>query len=175
MLNSVQMDFVLIPAVMTNGWNGGNWPGGYVSEYEVTVKQFTNARKAECLWRCYGWSVTKVSVNGAMAFCLALTEMERKAGNLRSGWEYRLPTWKEWCGFAGPPSKTHSRGLQAVYGGVWELAIGNRGYSKDSRMGLSGRVAEINTNMPGYRYEEPFSTSASETDTGFQAILVPVQ
>ena len=149
-----------------------------MSEYEVTVKQFTNALPTR--QNAYGgvlWSspVTKVSVNGAMAFCLALTEMERKAGNLRSGWEYRLPTWKEWCGFAGPPSKTHSRGLQAVYGGVWELAIGNRGYSKDSRMGLSGRVAEINTNMPGYRYEEPFSTSASETDTGFRAILVPVQ
>ena len=32
----------------------------------------------------------------AADFCAALTEQERRAGRLRMGWEYRLPTEAQW-------------------------------------------------------------------------------
>jgi formylglycine-generating enzyme len=40
--------------------------------------------------------VENVSWDNAVEFCYALTEQERKAGRLFSGWEYRLPTEAQW-------------------------------------------------------------------------------
>jgi formylglycine-generating enzyme required for sulfatase activity len=40
--------------------------------------------------------VERVSWNGAMAYCAALTAQERAAGRLPSGYQYRLPTEAEW-------------------------------------------------------------------------------
>jgi sulfatase modifying factor 1 len=40
--------------------------------------------------------VERVSWDSAVEFCRLLTEQERKAGRLPSGWEYRLPTEAQW-------------------------------------------------------------------------------
>jgi len=40
--------------------------------------------------------VEKVSHGDALAYCAAVTKLERDAGRLPAGWEYRLPTEAEW-------------------------------------------------------------------------------
>ncbi len=42
------------------------------------------------------YPATYVSWKDAVAFCKKLTEVERRAGRLPTGWEYRLPTEAQW-------------------------------------------------------------------------------
>lgn len=78
-----------LPVTLTRGF----WMG----KYEVTQVQFEaligdnpSENKGESL------PVEKVAWNDAKKFCQKFTELERKAGRLPKGCEYRLPTEAQW-------------------------------------------------------------------------------
>ena len=81
--------------------------GYWLGKYEVTQGQYQavmgeNPAKETCgyLNTDYGignnYPVYFVSRDDAMAFCVKLTEIERKAGRLSAGYEYTLPTEAQW-------------------------------------------------------------------------------
>ncbi len=76
--------------------------GFWLGKYEVTRSEWKQVMAIE------PWKVkedtdagddvpaTWITWDNAMEFCRKLTERERKAGRLPSGWEYSLPTDAQW-------------------------------------------------------------------------------
>jgi formylglycine-generating enzyme required for sulfatase activity len=76
--------------------------GYWLGKYEVTQSEWKRVMESEP-WK--GQEFTKegadypatfVSWNDAVHFCRKLTERERLAGRLSSGWEYTIPTEAQW-------------------------------------------------------------------------------
>ncbi|MGB4709821.1 MAG: SUMF1/EgtB/PvdO family nonheme iron enzyme [Fuerstiella sp.] len=77
------------PVTLTRGF----WMGKYEvtqAQYEALIGDNPSENKGESL------PVEKVAWNEAKKFCQKFTELERKAGRLPKGWEYRLPTEAQW-------------------------------------------------------------------------------
>ncbi len=75
----------------------------WMSRSEVTVRQFRKLVPQYAMKEWRGVKLDKldnpagnVSWDEAMFFCQKLTELERRAGRLPKGYEYRLPTEAEW-------------------------------------------------------------------------------
>ncbi len=69
----------------------------WMGKYEVTQGEYEALMgKNPSKFKADRNPVEKVSWNDAVSFCGKLTERERKAGRLPSGYEYRLPTEAEW-------------------------------------------------------------------------------
>jgi formylglycine-generating enzyme required for sulfatase activity len=133
--NTIGMEMVWLPK---NGANGGY----YVGKYEVTQAEYEKVMgKNPSYFKDPRKPVEAVSWDEAMEFCKRLTDIERKAGGLREGWVYTLPTEKQWEYFVGDadlkdavtskdrPRKSTERvgslgknkfGLYDVLGNVWE-------------------------------------------------------
>jgi formylglycine-generating enzyme required for sulfatase activity len=133
--NTIGMEMVWLPK---NGANGGY----YVGKYEVTQAEYEKVMgKNPSYFKDPRKPVEAVSWDEAMEFCKRLTDIERKAGGLREGWVYTLPTEKQWEYFVGDadlkdavtskdrPRKSTERvgslgknkfGLYDVRGNVWE-------------------------------------------------------
>ena len=78
-----------LPVTLTRGF----WMGKYEvtqAQYEALMGENPSENKGESL------PVEKVEWNEAKKFCQKFTELERKAGRLPKGWEYRLPTEAQW-------------------------------------------------------------------------------
>jgi formylglycine-generating enzyme required for sulfatase activity len=71
--------------------------GFWMGKYEVTQVQYEQVMGTRPS-HLYGdqLPVDQVSWDDAAEFCRKLTEMERNAGRLSRGWEYRLPTEAQW-------------------------------------------------------------------------------
>ena len=69
----------------------------WIGKYEVTQKEYqliTGTNPG--YYKSIDKPVECVSWNDSVEFCRKLTERERKAGRLPTGYEYRLPTEAEW-------------------------------------------------------------------------------
>jgi hypothetical protein len=79
----------------------GTMPGFWIGKYEVTQSEWAKlmgATPAHALDKGMGdrYPVYYVTRDDAIVFCRKLTELERTAGRLPSGWVYRLPTDEQW-------------------------------------------------------------------------------
>ncbi len=79
----------------------GKIPGLWMGKYEVTQSEWASlmgSMPSHALDKGKGdrHPIYYVSHDDATAFCKKLTELERKAGRLPKGWEYRLPTDAQW-------------------------------------------------------------------------------
>jgi formylglycine-generating enzyme required for sulfatase activity len=71
--------------------------GFWMGKHEVTQAQFQSVMgKNPSDFKGGSLPVDNVNWNDATAFCKKLTKMERAAGRLPQGWEYRLPTEAQW-------------------------------------------------------------------------------
>jgi len=72
--------------------------GFWMGKYEVTQRQYLEVMGANPAYFTGDLDrpVEQVSWNGAVAYCSKLTELERAAGRLPAGYEYRLPTEAQW-------------------------------------------------------------------------------
>src|SRR5882724_10580916 len=70
----------------------------WIGKYEVTQGEFTAVlgRNPSRFAGDSNRPVEKVTFLDASAYCLALTQREREAGRLSTGYEYRLPSEAEW-------------------------------------------------------------------------------
>jgi formylglycine-generating enzyme required for sulfatase activity len=70
----------------------------WIGKYEVTQKEYLSIMGTNPSHFNKGNNkpVEQVSWNDALEFCAKLTEQEKKAGRLPSGYEYRLPSESEW-------------------------------------------------------------------------------
>ena len=76
-------------------------PGFWMGKYEVTQSEWASligSMPLRALDKGKGdrHPIYYVSHDDATEFCRKLTDLERKAGRLPSGWEYRLPTDEQW-------------------------------------------------------------------------------
>ncbi|HEY3966503.1 MAG TPA: formylglycine-generating enzyme family protein [Planctomycetaceae bacterium] len=84
--------------------------GYWIGKYEVTQLEWSQEMESEP-WKGHETAIaghfappqegvdfpaTYVTWSDAMEFCAKLTVRERKAGRLREGWEYTLPTEAQW-------------------------------------------------------------------------------
>jgi serine/threonine protein kinase/formylglycine-generating enzyme required for sulfatase activity len=80
---------------------GFHMPGFWMGKYEVTQSEWVRlvgSLPSHPLDKGKGdrHPIYYVSHDDATEFCRKLTDLERKAGQLPSGWEYRLPTEEQW-------------------------------------------------------------------------------
>lgn len=69
----------------------------WMGQYEVTQAEYVSLMgENPSAYLGSNQPVEMVSWQDAMAYCVALTELEAKSGNLPAGYEYRLPTEAEW-------------------------------------------------------------------------------
>ncbi len=130
--NSVGMELAWVPA------------GYWVGKHEVTQKQYVAVMATNpSRWIGDRRPVENTDWKEATRFCEQLTARERAAGGLPGGWQYGLPTEKQWEYFVGDASledMVHARwdglvplgtmpvesrppnryGLHDVRGNVWE-------------------------------------------------------
>ena len=130
------------------------------SVYPTTRKDFeafatTTGLKSD-VWRNPGFKqnpdhpVVNVTWREAEAFCKWLTDKERKAGLLKTGEVYRLPTDLEWSKAVGLPAETggtpeeRDMGVQDVYpwGTQWPPPAGAGNYA--------GEETDTEIPIPGY-------------------------
>ncbi len=134
----------------------------------TTVKEFESFASATGLkseaWRNPGFKqgpdypVVNVTWREAEAFCKWLTEKERKAGLLKSGEAYRLPTDLEWSKAVGLPAENgatpeeRDMGVQDVYpwGTQWPPPAGAGNYAG----------VETNTEIPIPDYNDGFPNTS---------------
>ncbi len=79
----------------------GTTPGFWMGQYEVTQSEWEGLMAsmpshALDMGKGRRYPIYYVSHDDATAFCRKLTDLERKAGRLPSGWVYRLPTEAQW-------------------------------------------------------------------------------
>jgi formylglycine-generating enzyme required for sulfatase activity len=135
--NSLKMEFVV-----------GLAPGLKVCVWETRVRDFREYTKSKYLPKKESefeqtddHPVVSVSWNEAKAFCLWLTERERRYGLIPSSASYRLPTDREWTWFMGrftePKALPRDLDENANGGYVWGLEwppsknVGNFGVDMD--------------------------------------------
>jgi len=74
--------------------------GFWIGKYEVTQGQWKRVMgefaHKQPEGEGDGFPVVEVNYGEAETFCLKLTELARKRGNLADGWEFRLPTEAQW-------------------------------------------------------------------------------
>lgn len=103
------MEFVYVaPGSFMMGSNDGDYDekpvhqvtfsnGYWIGKYEVTQNEYQSITgNNPGKFKGRNNPVESVSWNDAMRFCRKLTEQERAAGRLPSGYEYRLPTEAQW-------------------------------------------------------------------------------
>jgi formylglycine-generating enzyme required for sulfatase activity len=134
----------------------GTEPGFWMGKYEVMQWEWaglTDSMPSHALDRGKGdrYPIYYVTRDDAMEFCRKLTELERKAGRLPSGWAYRLPTDAEWeyacragtttaTAFGGKLSST-----QANFNGDWP----HNGAPKGPNLGKAVEVGLYRPNAWG--------------------------
>jgi formylglycine-generating enzyme required for sulfatase activity len=108
----------------------GTMPGFWMGKYEVTQSEWARlmgSMPSHALDKGKGdrYPIYYVSHSDATEFCRKLTDLERNAGRLPSGWAYRLPTEAQWeyaCR-AGTTTATafgdQLDSTQANFGGDW--------------------------------------------------------
>ncbi len=71
--------------------------GFWIGVYEVTQAEYKLIMgTGPAYFRGAKLPVERINWNDAVAFCRKLTERERKAGRIKYGYEFRLPTESEW-------------------------------------------------------------------------------
>jgi hypothetical protein len=170
--------------------DGGFWAG----KYDVTQRVFALiAGFNPSTFRNPNRPVETVSWDQAMAFCDKLTEEERRAGKLPSGFHYTLPTELQWETFSADAnldlaatsrnttlastqevgaSEPNKYGLYDTLGNVWEWCLDTSGsdttHSLRGGSWLSSPADFPNAETPnsaGEKYADRF--------TGFRVVLVP--
>jgi formylglycine-generating enzyme required for sulfatase activity len=111
-----------------------------MGKYEVTQSEWgrlMGSMPSHALDKGKGdrYPIYYVSLDEATQFCQKLTDVERKAGRLPKGWEYRLPTEAQWeiaCR-AGTTTFTafgdSLSSTQANFNGDWPHGAGQKGPS----------------------------------------------
>jgi serine/threonine protein kinase len=134
----------------------GTTPGFWMGKYEVTQSEWARLMgsmpsHAPDKGRGDRHPIYHVSHDDATAFCRKLTELERKAGRLPAGWEYRLPTDAQWeyaCR-AGTTTATafgdKLDSTQANFNGDWP----HNGAAKGPHLGKAVEVGSYRPNAWG--------------------------
>jgi formylglycine-generating enzyme required for sulfatase activity/serine/threonine protein kinase len=145
-VNTIGMRFVPVP--ITGAPSGGQrvlfsvWETR-VQDYDVFVKEMAVAWLQPNLPQEFTHPAVGISWNNAQAFCVWLTERERKAGKLGANESYRLPTDHEWSCAVGigdreNPAKMPSEKNGKIYGvfpwgSVWPPPPGSGNFAGEER------------------------------------------
>jgi formylglycine-generating enzyme required for sulfatase activity len=113
----------------------------WASAHETTQRQYQRVTNANpSTFRGADRPVDSVTWYDAVRYCEALTELERAAGALPSGFRYRLPKDNEWSAFAEGAEIS-----QAVHGrsrGQGTSDVGSRGGNRYGLYDILGNVWE---------------------------------
>lgn len=168
----------------------------WISWSEVTRKQFSYAGgKVRSRFSGEDRPVDSVSWYQAMEFCEKLTAQERSAGRLPVGYEYSLPTEKQWKLFVGDADLNHAYhgqsgstgptapgslpennyGLVDVRGNLWEWTLDDFD-TKNPAKGKALRGGSYVTK--GYMIMDEFARFYGKKDVsyhqyGFRFVLTP--
>jgi hypothetical protein len=134
---------------------GFHMPGFWMGKYEVTQSEWARLMPmpSRALDKGKGdrHPIYYVSHDDATEFCQKLTDLERKAGRLPAGWEYRLPTDEQWeyaCR-AGTTTATafgdQLSSTQANFNGDWP----HNGAPKGPHLGKAVKVGSYQPNAWG--------------------------
>ncbi len=101
LVNSLGMRFVPVPGVegLASVWETR------VKDYQTFIKETGRGWTNPAFEQTPDHPVVQVSWHDALAFCEWLTARERKAGRLKEGEVYRLPTDREWSAMAHLPDE----------------------------------------------------------------------
>ena len=177
---------------MTMIWipDGGYW----AAKYEMPQGEFENVVGFNpSTFRRPNRPVETISWETAMAFCVKLTEYERKAGKLPSGYHYSLPTESQWSTFSADAdinlaamsrttslastqdvgaSEPNKYGLYDTIGNVWEWCTdafddkGNHSMRGGGWLSSAENFLSADTRIGAPpKYADRF--------TGFRVVLVP--
>jgi len=170
-VNTLGMKFVPVP--ITGGPTGGKrvlfsvWETR-VQDYEVFVKETEHSWQKPKFEQGPTHPVVKVSWDDAQAFCVWLTERERKAGRLGAAERYRLPTDHEWSCAVGigdredpaiGPAGNFGKLLDVFpWGTAWPPPPGAGNYSGEEATGHE--LAPDQKIITGYRDAFPYTAPA---------------
>jgi len=169
--NGLGMKFVPVP--ITGGPTGGQrllfsvWETR-VQDYEVFVKESGREWKKTEFEQGPTHPAVNINWEDAQAFCVWLTERERKAGRLGANERYRLPSDHEWSCAVGLGDREDAAQLPAekngkindVYpwGSVWPPPPGTENFSGEERVGREVNSGNQFKFVPGYR-DDFFATA----------------
>jgi len=136
--NSLGMKFVPVPgtSVQFSIWDTR------VKDYRAFVTATGRSWKKPSFKQGPTHPAVNVSWDEAKAFCVWLTEKERRAGTLSSSQEYRLPTDLEWSAAVGLEKKTGSTKDVYPWGTEWPPPHGAGNY------GSKWKVDEFENTSP---------------------------
>jgi hypothetical protein len=170
-------------------------PDGYwVGKYEVRQSEFeTVAGFNPSYFRRPNRPVDSITWEAATAFCDKLTQYERKAGKLPSGYHYGLPTESQWASFSADAdinqaamsrggvslsstqevgaSEPNKYGIYDTLGNIWEWCL-----DQDDRGNHSVRGGSWLSSAENFPSADTRSASApkyADRFTGFRVLLVP--
>jgi len=168
--------------------------GFWMSKFEITEAQYKKVMATCPSENGDNMPVCKVSWENAMTFCEYLTDQERKAGKLPSGYKYALPTEAQWeyaCRAGttgmynvdadvneigwfsensestiheGGQKKPNAWGLYDMHGNAWEWCLDSYWPDLGTLAVADPYMFEDNENYPNYRVTR--SGSFTESSTG---------
>jgi len=127
--------------------NNPSWFNGLRYDYDPTCSCYRNVDYGTNLAR----PVEQVSWNDAVAYCSALTQRERDAGRLPTGYSYRLPTEAEWEYACRAEISTAFYYGSALRSGMANF-VGTQEYDSSVGTTVNRNGAYLHVTVPGGRY-----------------------
>jgi hypothetical protein len=187
-----EKDFISAAGIPMVWIPAGFWAG----KYEMTQAQFEPvANYNPSFFRRPNRPVENISWDNAMAFCEKLTDYERHAGKLPTGYHYTLPTESQWSEFSADAdinqaamsrsfslsstqdvgaSEPNKYGIYDTLGNVWEWCLDSVDDQGDHSL-RGGSWLSSGDNFPTPDTRATATPKNADRFTGFRVVLVPVQ